>query len=106
MKPNSLYAQLELIPDPLDGEKTGLGDRPLQTDYAIGRVWATAQSRLYPWARAVLAYFCGSTELRVTVRGDRQGNPLFIAYDPVSQQRHTFRSEQALRDWADQRYYH
>ncbi|MGB3310052.1 MAG: hypothetical protein WBG32_24690 [Nodosilinea sp.] len=106
MKPNSLYAQLELIPEPL--ERSG------RSDYAIGRVWAGAKARFRPMASRLLAYLCGSTDLSVTVKrvgrrsalgGDRLGHTVFVAYDPVSQQRHTFSSEQELRVWIEQRYY-
>lgn len=97
MKPNSLYAQLELIPES--------PEQPIQTDYSLGRAWVGVKARLGPVGTALLAYFCGSTEPRVRLKRDRRGNTLFIAYDPVSRQRHTFDSEQALRVWADQRYY-
>ncbi len=100
MKPNSLYAQLELIPEPLE--------RSAQSDYAIGRVWAEAMARLRPMASSLMTYLCGSSGLTVTVkrvgRGS-QGQTVFVAYDPVTQQRHTFSSEQELRVWVDQRYY-
>ena len=97
MKPNSLYAQLELIPEPL--ERSG------QSDYAIGRVWAQARAYLRPTVSRLVAYLCGSSGLSVTVKRDRHGQTAFVVYDPVSQQRHTFSSEQELRVWADQRYY-
>lgn len=97
MKPNSLYAQLELIPEPLE--------RSIQTDYSIARVWAGAKQRLSAVGIALLTYLCGSTDLSVTVRRNHRGNTLFVAYDPVTQQRHTFSSEQELRVWVDQRYY-
>ncbi len=97
MKPNSLYAQLELIQEPLES--------PIQTDYSIARVWAGAKWHLSRTGSALLTYFCGSTDLSVTVKRDLRGNTLFIAYDPVSQQRRTFSSEQELRVWVDQRYY-
>ncbi|MFQ4134963.1 hypothetical protein PGN35_001460 [Nodosilinea sp. PGN35] len=103
MKPNSLYAQLELIQEPLEDAA--------QTDYSVARVWAVVKRRLRPLGSALLSYLCGSTDLRVTVQhsghpsawGD--GKTLFVVYDPVSQQRHTFSSEQELRVWIDQRYY-
>ncbi|MBD1875129.1 hypothetical protein H6F75_16725 [Nodosilinea sp. FACHB-131] len=97
MKPNSLYAQLELIQEPLD--------RPIQSDYSIARVWAGAKRRLSLAGDALLTYLCGSADLSVTVKRDRRGNTLFVAYDPVNQQRRTFSSEQELRVWVDQRYY-
>ena len=106
MKPNSLYAQLELIQEPLDDQRVAPGgQRPIQTDYSIARVWAGAKQRLSLVGDALLTYLCGATDLSVTVKRDRRGNTLFIAYDPVSQQRRTFVSEQELRVWADQRYY-
>ncbi len=97
MKPNSLYAQLELISE--------LPEQPVQTGYSLGRAWAGVKARFGPAGIALLAYFCGSTAPRVKLKRDRDGHTLFIAYDPVSRQRHTFSSEQALRVWADQRYY-
>lgn len=97
MKPNSLYAQLELIQEPLDSA--------IQTDYSIARVWAGAKRQLSLVGGTLLTYFCGTTDLSVSVKRDLRGNTLFVAYDPVSQQRHTFSSEQELRVWVDQRYY-
>lgn len=97
MKPNSLYAQLELIPDPVA--------RSGRSDYDIGRVWAGAKTCLGPMVSSLVAYLCGSNSLSVTVKRDRQGQTAFVVYDPVSRQRHTFGSEQELRVWADQRYY-
>ncbi|MGF1517402.1 MAG: hypothetical protein ACFCVB_06310 [Nodosilinea sp.] len=97
MKPNSLYAQLELIPEP--------PEQPVQTGYSLGRAWAAVKARVGPAGMALFAYFCGSTAPRVRLECDRNGNTLFVVYDPVSRERHTFSSEQALRVWADQRYY-
>ncbi len=97
MKPNSLYTRLELIED--------LPPQPTQTDYSLSQAWALAKARLGQVASGLLTYLCGSTDLRVTVRRDRSGNPLLVAYDPVTQQRHTFSTEQELRAWIDQRYY-
>ncbi|PSN12682.1 hypothetical protein C7293_19195 [filamentous cyanobacterium CCT1] len=97
MKPSSLYAQLELIPESLEPSA--------QSDYAVGRVWAKAKAQLRPMASQLVAYLCGSNSLRVTVKRNRQGQSAFVVYDPVSQQRHTFSSEQELRVWIDQRYY-
>ena len=106
MKPNSLYAQLELIQEPLDGQRPALeGQRPIQSNYSIARVWAEAKRRLSLVGGALLTYLCGSTDLSVAAKRDLRGNTLFIAYDPVSQQRRTFSSEQELRVWDDQRYY-
>jgi len=105
MKPNSLYAQLELITEPIDRQSTVSSDRAHSTDYSLGRAWARAKAHLRPLGSALLNYFCGSTDLRVTVRRDRQGHHQFVAYDPVSQQRHSFSSEHELRVWVDQRYY-
>lgn len=97
MKPNSLYAQLELISES--------PEQPTQTDYSLGRAWAAVKARLGPVGMTLLAYFCGSTAPRIRLKCDRRGNTLFVAYNPVSRQRHVFDSEQALREWADQRYY-
>ncbi|MGB3202983.1 MAG: hypothetical protein WBA99_18905 [Nodosilinea sp.] len=97
MKPNSLYAQLELIPEPLE--------HSAQSDYALGRVWARAKACLRPAVIRLVAYLCGSDSVRVAVKRDRQGQTVFVVYDSVSQQRHTFSSEQELRVWVDQRYY-
>jgi hypothetical protein len=105
MKPNSLYAQLELITEPIDSQRSMSRDRAPSTDYSLGRAWARAKVHLRPLGSALLNYFCGSRDLRVTVRRDRQGNTQFVAYDPVSQQRHSFSSEHELRVWVDQRYY-
>lgn len=97
MKPNSLYAQLELIPEPL--ERSG------QSDYSIAQIWAGTKQHLSAVGTALLTYLCGSADLRVTVKRNYRGNTRFVAYDPVTQQRHTFSSEQELRVWVDQRYY-
>ncbi|MEO1068365.1 MAG: hypothetical protein AAFW95_04510, partial [Cyanobacteria bacterium J06638_6] len=72
---------------------------------SISHAWKQAKAYAGPIASRLLAYFCGDQTLRVTVKRDRRGNPYFVAYDPVSQQRHTFSSEQELRIWADTRYY-
>ncbi|WP_017298599.1 hypothetical protein [Nodosilinea nodulosa] len=104
MKTNSLYAQLELIPE----------SHPTQTDYSVGRAWAAAKAHLRPMASHLLAYLCGSTDVSVTVKrvgrrsareGHRYGQTLFVAYDPASQRRYSFSSEQELRVWIDRRYY-
>ncbi len=101
MKPNSLYAQLELIQEPPEA--------PMQTDYSVARAWAMVKQRLRPVGSALVAYLCGSTDLHVTVqrvgRRSALGGTQFVVYDPVSQQRHTFSSEHELRVWIDQRYY-
>ncbi|MGB3138383.1 MAG: hypothetical protein WBB18_16365 [Nodosilinea sp.] len=103
MKPNSLYAQLELIQEPLD--------RSSQSRYAIGQAWLAAKQRLGPAASRLFAYLCGSTDLRIKTRLVLNANPgqrgitLFLVYDPVSQQHQTFSSEQELRVWVEQRYY-
>ncbi|WP_035988062.1 hypothetical protein [Leptolyngbya sp. KIOST-1] len=97
MKPNSLYAQLELIPE--------TPEQSVQSDYAMGRVWARAKARLRPLSNRLVGYLCGDADVRVTVRRDRQGQTAFVVYDAVTQQRHTFDSEQDLRAWADRRYY-
>lgn len=97
MKPNSLYAQLELIPEP--------AEQPIQTDYSLGRAWGAVKTRFGPLGIALLAYFCGSTEPHIRLKRDHDGNTLFVAYDPVSQQRRNFSSEQDLRVWVEQRYY-
>lgn len=96
MKPNSLYAQLELIPE--------TPSYPAQTEYSLGRAWAIAKARLSPIASALLAHLCGATDLQVVRRRDRQGNTLFVVYDPIGQRRHRFYSEHDLRVWIDQRY--
>lgn len=54
---------------------------------------------------AAVNYFAGSNQprIRVSQKGDRQ---IWHAYDPHTQQRHQFSSEESLRDWLEQRYYH
>lgn len=94
MKPNSLYAQLELIEQP----------RAHATEYSIGHAWKQAKAYFGPIASGLLAYFCGDQTLRVTVKCDRQGNTVFVVYDSINQRRHTFSSEPEVRSWIDQRY--
>ncbi|WP_008317070.1 hypothetical protein [Leptolyngbya sp. PCC 6406] len=98
MKPNALYAQLELIPADYDQPDHS-------NDRSVNPVWDAAKQRLGQAGRSLLTSLCGSREPRISVGRDRQGQPLFIAYDPVDQVRHTFHTEQDLRIWLDQRYY-
>lgn len=97
MKPNHLYARLELIPTDLDLAPT-VGAK-------LRRVWKRSRARGHRLGGWLLAYFSGSTAPRISARLDGQGNPVFVAYDPVDRVRHTFSSELELRTWIDQRYY-
>ncbi len=98
MKPNSLYAQLELIAE--DFPAAG------STSFVPGSSATRLPKRyLHRFGRALVAWLCGSMEPQIKVRRNRRGQVLFQVYDPVDQKRHTFYSEPELRTWLDQRYY-
>ena len=119
MKPNDIYAQLELIPTDFDRSKA-VNDLYAQLEFMpadleasktadvskLARIWRQAVTGLGQIGHSLLNYFCGSMEPRILTKRDRQGDVYFVAYDPVSNQRCTFNSEGALRSWLDQRYYH
>ncbi|NJL49019.1 MAG: hypothetical protein HC929_18115 [Leptolyngbyaceae cyanobacterium SM2_5_2] len=98
MKPNNLYAQLELISEdfPASGSASSTpGDG----------VTRLLKQHLHHWGRSLLVWLCPSMSPRITVRRNRQGQTWFLAYDPVDGQHRRFYSEQDLRIWLDQRYY-
>jgi hypothetical protein len=98
MKPNSLYAQLELISE--DFPASG------STSSAPSSVVSRLPKRyLHSLGHALVAWLCGSREPHIKVRHNRHSQVLFEVYDPFAQTRHTFYSEQNLRTWLDQRYY-
>jgi hypothetical protein len=45
-------------------------------------------------------------EPKIRRKHDRHGNTYFRVYDPSTATTHTFTSEQEVRAWLDQRYYH
>ncbi len=98
MKNYDLYARLELLAPaqqvPANSSQTGHSQR-----------WAATKKRLSQAGQSLLRSLAGSREPRITVRRDRQGNPYFVAYDPVDGQQQTFASEAEVRIWLDQRYY-
>jgi hypothetical protein len=80
-------------------------DRSPVPNRQVNPIWARARQRLGQAGRSLLAYFFGSTEPQISIRYDSDGQPLFVAYDPVDRVRRTFATEQALRVWLEQRYY-
>lgn len=58
------------------------------------------------WLKRLLAFVTGSMEVQVEQRRDRQGQPYWAVYDPQTSQHHRFDTEQEVRIWIDQRYYH
>ncbi|MGF1459386.1 MAG: hypothetical protein ACFBSG_10205 [Leptolyngbyaceae cyanobacterium] len=95
MPSKHLYARLELLsPDQL-----------LELRSPTGRDQAAAIARLQRWGSALLRYFTGSQEPRISVQQDSEGQPVFEIYDPVDQSRHTLTSEQDVRVWLEKRYY-
>ncbi|MEM9003626.1 MAG: hypothetical protein AAGE59_08885 [Cyanobacteria bacterium P01_F01_bin.86] len=101
MKNSDLYARLELITPEFD-HSLSLPQRSPK----VTQVWGRSKAYLERIGQLLLRYFCGSSELRIVTKRDGQGNDYFAAYDPISQAHHTFTSEQALRVWLDERYYH
>ena len=101
MKPNNLYAQLELIttdfehPTPAKSSKSS----------GFNKVWAGPKACLGQIGQSLLHYFCGSMDPRILTKRDRQGNDYFVVHDSCSQEHHTFSSEAELRVWLDKRYY-
>ncbi|MEO1297730.1 MAG: hypothetical protein AAFW75_18510, partial [Cyanobacteria bacterium J06636_16] len=69
------------------------------------RVWHALKAYLQGTGRSLVAFLCGSHELHIATKRDREGNDYFVAYDPVTQTRLTFTSERELRVWLDKRYY-
>jgi len=97
MKPNPLYARLELLdihPAAVEPESS-----------ARQHFWGESRDRLKQWGSAVLRYFTRSMEPHVTRKRDRDGHVYFAVYDPYAQQHHTFVDETELRVWLEQRYY-
>lgn len=91
MQNQDLYARLELIPSRSEGPATQQG--------------TAISERLRQWANAVLTYFVGSKEPRITTKTDHEGQLFYEVYDPVDQRHHRFGSEAEVRGWLDERYY-
>lgn len=98
MKPQDLYAQLELIAPPSPDPTTARLS-------PVAAAWTQVKAQLHQVGQSMLNYFCGSMEPQVSIRCDRTGQPHFQVYDPFDQRHHTFPSEEALRIWLEQRYY-
>lgn len=98
MKNYDLYARLELITSDFDPTYAEQNSR-------IYQLWTCSKARLQQVAHSFLKYCVGSSEPRISALRDRQGNPYFVAYDPVDNRRHSFASEVELRVWLEQRYY-
>ncbi len=54
--------------------------------------------------RSLLAYFASGNELRVWKATDAAGQPVWRAYDPLTQRRAEFDCELDLRVWVEERY--
>jgi len=105
MNQQDLYARLELIP--ADFEPSANLRIP-----QVARPQGHLKARLGQAGHALLNYFCGSTAPRITVSQTRDSQSpgghrptQYRVYDPITDQRHSFRSEAELREWLDQRYY-
>jgi hypothetical protein len=97
MKPNELYARLELISPEVKVPETGRNTHWMN-------FWKRVHGQLDQVGHRLLNYFCGSMDPRISVRQSRNGIAQFRVYDPVTQRRLMFRSEAELRVWLDQRY--
>lgn len=51
-----------------------------------------------------LRFLVGSREPKITPRRDRNGNPYYEIYDPISGDRCSCATEQEVRVWLEQRY--
>lgn len=97
MKSFDIYAELELI-SPEDAQKAAHSFKSSQRDKST---FKTA----WRFAQGVCKRVAGSSEPSVMERCDRQGNPYYEIYDPISRQRVHCETESEVRAWLEQRYY-
>lgn len=92
MPSDNLYARLEL-----------LYLKPMPDSRPAAK--PEARSRWQRWGTALLNYFAGSQEPRITAKQDEAGQLYYAVYDPVGRTHYRFDSEQEVRVWLDGRYY-
>ena len=92
MPSNDLYARLEL-----------LYVEPMQD--SLPAAAPASRSRWSRWGQALLNYFVGSQDPRITTKQDDAGHLYYEVYDPVDRCQYRFDSEQEVRVWLDERYY-
>lgn len=71
---------------------------------AVSLVKVRLQQALTVLGRGFVNHFAATAEPRIYSR-QRGGKTVWHAYDPITQRRQQFSSEEALRCWLDQRYY-
>lgn len=67
---------------------------------------AAISRRLSAAIEALLSSFVGSNQPQVRMACDRQGQLYWQVYDPVNRAHHRFDTEDEVRVWLEQRYYH
>ncbi|MEM1292219.1 MAG: hypothetical protein AAGH67_12155 [Cyanobacteria bacterium P01_H01_bin.162] len=102
MTQQDLYARLELI-SPEQQEQAAAPHARLDSEMAR----ESRQSRWSQLGHAIVNYLVGAQAQDPTIwtKRDRKGHLYYEAYDPVTQTRHHFDSERAVRVWLDERYY-
>lgn len=77
------------------------------------RHWHTTSEQTQPseqwglkqWWEQFVSQFSGTQDPQITEFLGRDGQVLWAVYDPVTNYREVFASEQAVRVWLEQRYY-
>ncbi|MEM1279677.1 MAG: hypothetical protein AAF827_22200 [Cyanobacteria bacterium P01_D01_bin.6] len=95
MPSKHLYARLELLVEPIQDS------RAMPSELAT----RASRARWRRWGQALLNYFVGSQDPRITTRRNDEGHLYYEVYDPVDRARHYFDSESAVRAWLEERYY-
>ncbi|NER79420.1 MAG: hypothetical protein F6K42_07525 [Leptolyngbya sp. SIO1D8] len=72
---------------------------------ALRQLSQTTQQFMIQVGRSLLTLLVGSQTPRIRVYQDFDREIRFQLYDPASNQHYSFRSEQDIRAWLDQRYY-
>lgn len=73
----------------------------------LGRLWQRLRKAASPdaWIARLAELAYGNSDPVIEQRRDRQGNPYYLVYDPVSQEHHLFTTESEVRFWLEKRYY-
>lgn len=79
--------------------------RPLPAPCQTRRVHPDPHARLQRVIDTLLNLLVPSDQPQVRRSQNRQGQPLWSVYDPVSHTTQVFASEEAVRIWLEQRYY-